>query len=70
MLFIQGTRDKLADPALLAPDLKKLCRKASAQMVDPADHAFHVPARSGRSDGDVVTKIVDAFARWTTRITA
>jgi predicted alpha/beta-hydrolase family hydrolase len=70
MLFVQGTRDKLADPALLVPVLKKLGRKASAHMIDQADHAFHVPARSGRDDGDVVTEIVDAFARWTTLITA
>jgi predicted alpha/beta-hydrolase family hydrolase len=70
MLFIQGTRDKLAEPGLLAPVLKTLGRKASAHMVDQADHAFHVPARSGRNDGDVLTDIADGFARWTARITA
>lgn len=70
MLFVQGTRDKLADPALLAGVTKGLGRNASVHMVDQADHAFHVPARSGRTDSDVVAEIADAFAAWIARILA
>jgi predicted alpha/beta-hydrolase family hydrolase len=68
MLFVQGTRDKLAETALLAPVTKDLGRKVSVHLVDQADHAFHVPARSGRTDSDVVAEIADAFAAWTARI--
>jgi predicted alpha/beta-hydrolase family hydrolase len=69
-LFVQGTRDKLAETALLAPVTKSLGRKASVHMVDQADHAFHVPARSGRNDSDVVAEIADAVAAWIARILA
>ncbi|MDB6166635.1 MAG: hypothetical protein JWQ83_1775 [Lacunisphaera sp.] len=67
MLFIQGTRDKLADTALLACVTKSLGRRAAVHLVDQADHAFRVPARSGRTDSDVVSEIVEAFASWITR---
>jgi predicted alpha/beta-hydrolase family hydrolase len=67
MLFIQGTRDKLADTALLASVTKSLGRRAAVHLIDQADHAFHVPARSGRTDSDVVSEIAEAFASWITR---
>ncbi|MGG5822958.1 alpha/beta family hydrolase [Falsiroseomonas sp. HW251] len=50
MLFLQGTRDALAEPAQLGPVIRKLGRRATLIEVDGADHSFHVPARSGRSD--------------------
>jgi predicted alpha/beta-hydrolase family hydrolase len=62
MLFIQGTRNKLADTALLASVTKSLSRRAAVHLIDHADHAFHVPARSGRTDSDVVSEIAEAFA--------
>jgi predicted alpha/beta-hydrolase family hydrolase len=68
MLFIQGKRDKLAEPALLVPVTKSLGKRTTVHMIDQADHAFHVPARSGRNDGDVITEIVDAFSTWIDRI--
>jgi len=67
MLFIQGTRDKLAEIALLASVTKSLGRRATVHLIDHADHAFHVPARSGRTDSDVVSEIAEAFASWITR---
>jgi pimeloyl-ACP methyl ester carboxylesterase len=67
MLFIQGTRDKLADTALLACVTKSLGRRAAVHLIDHADHAFHVPARSGRTVSDVVSEIAEAFASWITR---
>ena len=64
MLFLQGTRDKLAEPKLLEPVVEKLGRKATLHLVEGADHSFHVPARSGRDDQEVMDEILDALARW------
>jgi predicted alpha/beta-hydrolase family hydrolase len=68
MLLIQGTRDKLAEPALLGPITEVLAATASVHWIDQADHAFHVPARSGRTDEDVITEILDTFSAWLHRI--
>lgn len=64
MLFLQGTRDALADMSLLKPLVKKLGKPATLHAVENADHSFHVPARSGRRDDDVRREISDAFAAW------
>src|SRR5712664_543153 len=64
MLFLQGTRDNLAELKLLEPVVKSLGPKASLHVVEAADHSFHVPARSGRNDGGVLNEILDAFAAW------
>lgn len=64
MLFLQGTRDALADMSLLKPLVKKLGKSATLHLVENADHSFHVPARSGRRDDDVRREILDAFAAW------
>ena len=37
---------------------------ASLHLVEDADHSFHVPARSGRNDREVLNEILDAFAAW------
>jgi predicted alpha/beta-hydrolase family hydrolase len=64
MLFLQGSRDKLAELTLLEPVVKRLGRLASLHLVEGADHSFHVPARSGRNDREVLSEILDAFAGW------
>jgi uncharacterized protein len=64
MLFMQGTRDSLAELSLLEPVVKSLGRSASLHRVEAADHSFHVPARSGRNDREVMNEILDAFAAW------
>jgi uncharacterized protein len=64
MLFIQGTRDKLAEPLLLQALVKRLGASASLHPVEEADHSFHVLARSGRNDDDVMREVVDALATW------
>jgi predicted alpha/beta-hydrolase family hydrolase len=64
MLFLQGTRDALADLALLQPVTERLGRRASLHVVGGADHSFHVPARSGRTDEDVMGEILDAVSIW------
>ena len=64
MLFLQGTRDKLAELELLKPVIAGLGERATLHMVEGADHSFHVPARSGRSDDDVIHEMLDAFVEW------
>ncbi len=67
LLFIQGTRDELAERALLEPLIAALGARASVAWVEDADHAFHVPARSGRRDADVRRSLADTLATWLTR---
>jgi uncharacterized protein len=64
MLFLQGTRDNLAELSLLEPVVKTLGALAALHLVKDADHSFHVPARSGRNDQEVMNEILDAFAAW------
>jgi predicted alpha/beta-hydrolase family hydrolase len=64
MLFLQGTRDNLAELSLLEPVVKSLGPSASLHRVEGADHSFHVPARSRRKDSEVMNEILDAFANW------
>ena len=64
MLFLQGTRDELAEIQLLEPLLAKLGKNASSRLIDSANHSFHVPARSGRTDAAVLTELVETVAHW------
>jgi len=64
MLFIQGTRDKLAELDLLEPVVANLGERAKLHLVDAADHSFHVPARSGRNDHAAMEEVLDAVAAW------
>lgn len=64
MLFLQGTRDALADLPLVHEVTATLGARATLQVVDGADHAFHVLVRSGRSDADVREQLCDAIAAW------
>jgi hypothetical protein len=50
MLFLQGARDNLADLQLLRPLVDQLGGRATLELFQDADHSFHVPARSGRTD--------------------
>jgi predicted alpha/beta-hydrolase family hydrolase len=68
MLFLQGTRDELADLALLRGVVDGLGEKATLQLEDDADHAFHVRARSGRNDAQVVQSLAAGLASWLPRI--
>jgi uncharacterized protein len=67
MLLLQGTRDKLAEPDLLDPVVARLGSRATLHPIDQADHAFHVPARSGRNDQAVMSELLDVFAAWVDR---
>ncbi len=64
MLFLQGTRDKLADLSLLRPVCKRLGDRAQLHVVEGADHGFHVLVRSGRTDDEVQDELADATREW------
>ena len=64
MLFLQGTRDALAELSLLEPVVKSLGSRATLHLVDGADHSFHVLKSSGRNDREVMGEVLDAFAAW------
>jgi uncharacterized protein len=64
MLFLQGTKDLLADRPLLEDVVAGLGASATLKLVDDADHSFHVPAKTGRRDPEVLAEILDAAAAW------
>ena len=68
MLFLQGTRDSLADLSLLAPICKKLGAKATLHIVEGGDHSFKVPKRSGRTHDETLDELADAIANWIDRL--
>ena len=69
MLFLQGTRDALAELSLLKPVVKGLGSRATLHLLDAADHSFHVLKSSGRTDRAVLDEALDAFAAWVDGIT-
>jgi predicted alpha/beta-hydrolase family hydrolase len=64
MLFLQGTRDKLASLDQIMPLCKELGNRATLKLFEEADHSFHVPARSGRKDAQVLGQVLDVLAAW------
>jgi predicted alpha/beta-hydrolase family hydrolase len=64
MLFLQGTRDALADLELIRSTVQALGARATLHILDGADHAFHVLARSGRTDQQVREELLDTLAGW------
>jgi predicted alpha/beta-hydrolase family hydrolase len=64
MLFLQGTRDALADLRLLRPICKELGARATLQVVETADHSFHVLKKSGRNDQEVLRELAAATVAW------
>jgi uncharacterized protein len=64
MLFLQGTKDTLAELEHLEPLIKRLGKRATLRLFQDADHSFHVPARTGRKDPEVRREILDALAAW------
>jgi predicted alpha/beta-hydrolase family hydrolase len=64
MLFLQGTRDNLASLDQLEPLCKQLGKPATLKLFADADHSFHVPARTGRKDAEVLADMLDALTAW------
>lgn len=64
MLFLQGTRDELADLTLLEPVTRKLGKLATLEKIEAADHGFHVLVRSGRTNAQVMSELLDKARAW------
>ena len=64
MLFLQGSRDELADLALLKGTIGGLGKRVTLEVFEHADHSFHVPARLGGNDAKVREALLDAMERW------
>ena len=65
MLFLQGTRDALADLQLIEKLVSQLGERATLKLLQDADHSYHVPARTGRKDPEVRRELLQALADWT-----
>ena len=68
MLFLQGTRDTLADLTLLKPICKDLGSLATLHIIETADHSFHVLKKSGRTDAQALQELAQTAASWATKI--
>jgi len=64
MLFLQGTHDEFAKLELLESQVTRLGSRATLKLFADADHSFHVPARSGRKDADVLDELIRSLADW------
>jgi predicted alpha/beta-hydrolase family hydrolase len=64
MLFLQGTRDALADLALIRTTTQELGERATLHVVEGADHAFEVLKRSGRTNAQAMEQLVTTAAQW------
>jgi predicted alpha/beta-hydrolase family hydrolase len=64
MLFLTGTRDALAERTLLEPVVARLGGRATLSLIEDADHSFHVRARSGRNDAQVLDDVLQRLAAW------
>ena len=70
LLFLQGTRDTFAELSLLRPLVTRLGGRATLTLIQDADHSFHVPARTGRTDAQVQTEMLNALSSWTGSLTS
>jgi len=64
MLFLQGTRDAFAELPLIEPLAKRLGKCTTLTLFENADHSFHVPVSSGRTDAQIRNEMLEAFAIW------
>ncbi len=64
MLFLQGDHDEFADGGLLQSVTQQLGARATLKLFPGADHSFHVPARSGRTDSEIRAQVLDAMQGW------
>ena len=69
MLFLQGARDTLASLDEIKPLCDKLGQRATLKLFADADHSFHVPARTGRKDAEVLSEVIDTFIAWLDQVT-
>jgi predicted alpha/beta-hydrolase family hydrolase len=64
MLFLEGTRDVFADLRLLRPVCARLGTLATVHIVESADHSFHVPKKTGKTDAEILRELAQSTAAW------
>jgi len=64
MLFLQGTRDPLAPAESIRSVCKKLGPRATLIIFEGADHSFHVPRSSGKTDSEIIRELAQSTAEW------
>lgn len=67
MLFLQGSRDALAELKLIRPLCAKLGKHARLLVVEGGDHSFHMMKSAKRSDEEVLDELVERVAEWIKR---
>jgi uncharacterized protein len=65
LLFMQGTRDEMAELTLLQELVARLGKRATLRLMDNANHSFAVPARSGRTQAQIIGELVNTLSDWT-----
>lgn len=68
MLFLQGTRDTLADLALLRPVCEKLGSRATLHIIVEGDHSFHVLKKAEKTDTEVMKELAETTACWAEKL--
>jgi uncharacterized protein len=68
MLFLQGTRDTLADLRLLRPICDALVSRATLHVLETADHSFHMLKSSGKTDADALRELAQTTVSWADRV--
>jgi predicted alpha/beta-hydrolase family hydrolase len=68
MLFLQGSRDALADLTLLKPLCVRLGKRSELFVIDGGDHSFHLLKSAGRSDDQVQEETAAKVASWISRL--
>jgi hypothetical protein len=64
MLFLQGTRDTLADLKLLRPICAELGERGTLHVIETADHSFHILKSAGKSDTEILRELAETTASW------
>jgi predicted alpha/beta-hydrolase family hydrolase len=67
LLFLQGTRDELASLPLIKRVARKIGSRVTLHLIPEVDHYFHVPARSGRKDHEVLAELIETILTWIER---
>jgi uncharacterized protein len=70
MLFLQGTRDTLADLALLRPICEKLGSRATLHIIQEGDHSFHLLKKAAKTDAEIMKELAETAARWAGQLNA
>jgi predicted alpha/beta-hydrolase family hydrolase len=64
LLFLQGDRDELADLGLLKTLVERLGTRATLKLIPNANHSYKVPARTGRSEAQIMSELVQTLDDW------